>query len=305
MKPTNGLEKGGEHMQAVAFGYRCQVCGRGTVVEKTVPAYHTKIRGYPFVVKGAQIGVCNTCGAEHFAAQETDRWEQMFETEHAKHFLSPEDIQELRKALGLSMEQFASLIGCTRQSLYNWERHDRGKPQSRMADLLMKLVKTSNKKGAVDVIHFLLDEALKLGVRVEPDRSPSEPAWKPVVLRAVQVSRETVSAQLPSLAQMAADTGEGEKQVLLSNAHTGEPVGRLTYDFQHASLELDFGEAPAFEWFHGEVRFADGAVEKTGLVQVKHLRATVLARTPRTEDKVTEVVLFPEKRDASLVGDGG
>ncbi len=83
----------------VAFGYKCQECGHGTVVDKLIPEYHTKIKGYPFVVKGAHIGVCDTCGAEHFDVLETQRWVSLFEAEHNKHFLSPQEIVELRKSL--------------------------------------------------------------------------------------------------------------------------------------------------------------------------------------------------------------
>lgn len=293
MKQDNSLKKGGANVQTVAFQYKCQECGRGTVVEKVVPEYHTKVRGYPFTVKDARIGICSVCGAEHFAAQETDRWERIFEEGHAKHFLSPAELQELRKSLGLSMEQFAFLVGCTRQSLYNWERHDRGRPQSRMADLLMKLVRESHKQGSVDVISVLAREAEQLGVHIEL-RRPADQISQYLQLWARQVSRDDLQARVPA---MAAETAEDVSQVVLFDS-TDEPVAKLSYDFQTASLQLDFIKSPEFDRFTAEIHFADGAMEKSGLVRVDNLHAKLLAPTRRTEDKVNKLVIQP-------VGDAG
>jgi len=156
------------------YEYVCQECGQGTVREKTVRSYKTKIKGYPFVVREATIGVCDKCQAEHFAAQETKRWEELFYQSLVKDklFLLPEDIQRVRKALGLSMEDFALLIGCTRQSLYNWEKDDRTHPQSRIADLLIKLVEKSHSEGNVDVIGFLVKETEKVGISLHVAEQP-------------------------------------------------------------------------------------------------------------------------------------
>jgi len=56
------------------FNYICEECGRGTVKKKVFENYQTKIKGYPFVVDKAVIGVCDQCGARHFDANETKRW---------------------------------------------------------------------------------------------------------------------------------------------------------------------------------------------------------------------------------------
>lgn len=160
------------------FEYTCPECGRGAVQATQILNYKTKIKGYPFVVGEVLVGVCDRCRAEFFAPEETKRWEELFyrslETQQA--FLSSEEITGLRKTLGLSMEDFARLIGCTRQSIYNWERSDRTSPPSRMADLLLKLVRQSREDGPVDVLAFLLEEAKKWGVVIEFRRGtiPSE-----------------------------------------------------------------------------------------------------------------------------------
>lgn len=151
------------------FEYTCEECGQGKVGHKTIKNYRTKIKGYPFVVPEASIGICDRCGAEHFAAEETKRWEELFRESlvESQFFLLPADIERVRNSLGLSMENFALLIGCTRQSLYNWERPDRVRPQSRMADLMLKLVAKSYSEGRVDVLGFLIEEARKLGIALE------------------------------------------------------------------------------------------------------------------------------------------
>jgi len=164
-------------MEMVAFGYKCQECGQGTVLEKVFPEYKTKVKGYPLTVENARIGVCDRCGAEHFDPNETVRWRTLLEDKQSEFYLRPSEIRELRKQLGLSMEQFALLLGFTRQSLYNWERSDRASPQSRMADLFMRLIRESHVVGPIDVLGFLKTEAEKLGFHLvlSPKTTPIAP----------------------------------------------------------------------------------------------------------------------------------
>lgn len=168
-------------MQAVAFGYKCQECGQGTVLENVYPEYKTKLKGYPLTVENARIGVCDRCGAEHFDARETVRWRALLEDRQSGSYMRPVEIRDLRKHLGLSMEQFAILLGCTRQSLYNWERPGRATPQSRMADLFMRLIRESHVVGPVDVPGFLKAEAEKLGfdLVLAPRAKPIAPTAVP------------------------------------------------------------------------------------------------------------------------------
>lgn len=158
----------------VFFEIPCPECKDGMVRTTRVLNYKTKIKGYPFIVDEAFIGICDQCGAKVFAAQETDRWEQLFyrSMEERHLFLAPEEITALRKSLHLSMEDFARLIGCTRQSLAAWERADRTVPPSRMADLLMKLVQRSFDEGRIDVLAVLLEEAKAWGLHIEVQTPP-------------------------------------------------------------------------------------------------------------------------------------
>ncbi|HEX3036909.1 MAG TPA: helix-turn-helix domain-containing protein [Thermodesulfobacteriota bacterium] len=89
-------------------------------------------------------------------------------------YYTPEEIEGIRKDLGLSIENFAYLTGVTRQSIYNWERRDRQKPQSRAMDLLMKLIRHSLEKEKVDVLAFLIHESQKLGIDIKVKRRESK-----------------------------------------------------------------------------------------------------------------------------------
>jgi putative zinc finger/helix-turn-helix YgiT family protein len=152
------------------FGYKCPTCGKGTVSQVVLPAFDTKVEGHPFTVENAVIGICDSCKSKHFSSKEVQRWTQLYRDAHEKDFLSPQAIRDLRRSLGLTMEDFAALIGCTRQSLYNWEQVDRDVHQSRMADLILRLVSQSMSKGTVDVLEFLLTKSAELGHSIKPIR---------------------------------------------------------------------------------------------------------------------------------------
>ena len=68
----------GKKKDDIVFGYRCQECGKGDVIKTIVKKYHTKMKGEPFIVTNAIIGVCDKCSAEHFSSKETKRWDKEF-----------------------------------------------------------------------------------------------------------------------------------------------------------------------------------------------------------------------------------
>ena len=184
-------------MQAAEmFEYTCPECGRGTVLTTRIHNYKTKIKGYPFVVDEALIGECDECGARSFDPEETKRWEELFSRSLEAHqaFLTPEEIKQLRKDLGISMEDFARLIGTTRQSVSMWEKESRTTPPVRTADLLMKLVRQSLAGEPVDVLPFLLNEARKWGVVIEL-RRPVLPMGKNKNAEFGRSDREMKSAE--------------------------------------------------------------------------------------------------------------
>src|SRR5438045_2886086 len=119
MNKNKNSDKARAGIASAAFGYKCQECGQGTVLGRTFPEYKTKLKGYPFTVENVRIGVCDRCGAQHFDPNETVRWGTLLQEKQSESYMQPEDIRRLRKELGLPMEQFAALLGRTRQSLYN------------------------------------------------------------------------------------------------------------------------------------------------------------------------------------------
>jgi len=150
------------------FEFTCQECTKGTVVTTVVPRYETKVRGNPFTIKEAVVGICNECGAKYFDPNEIRRWRELFDADLEARgvFLSPPEIRELHTALRISLGDFARLIGSTRQSLHNWMREDRRVPQGRTADLLLRLIKRSVEVGSIDVLTLLSQLAGQLSAPV-------------------------------------------------------------------------------------------------------------------------------------------
>jgi putative zinc finger/helix-turn-helix YgiT family protein len=139
---------------------RCANCGKGKIQFQNVKDFETKVRGVPFTVPEATVGICNSCGAKLFSPQEIRRWHQLFDAQQLRtgRLLSAEEIGSIRQGLGLPINLFAQLLGTTRQSVYNWERKDRKSPQMRLVDLLLKLVRESGATGTVDVLQFLSEQ---------------------------------------------------------------------------------------------------------------------------------------------------
>jgi putative zinc finger/helix-turn-helix YgiT family protein len=150
------------------FDFLCEECGKGKVRKRTVQNFATKVRGYPFVVPVAVVGGCDNCGAQIFDPQEVRRWNELFaaQLDRRGDLLTPQQIRSIREQLGLSIGDFAKLIGSTRQSVYNWEREERKSPQIRLVDLLLKLIRESRALGKVDVPLFLRVQAKAVGANV-------------------------------------------------------------------------------------------------------------------------------------------
>lgn len=234
----------------MTFGYKCQECGNGSVIEKVIHQYRTKVRGYPFIVPSAHVGICNVCGAEHFNARETKRWVKLFEEEHSGQFLSAEQIVGLRKDLGLSMERFAFLIGCTRQSLHNWEQNERARTQSRMADLLLKLVRESRDHRQVDVLRFLVGQAQQFGVEINLDDKDPGP---------MHVWHYLASASKDDVSRLAASSVDSA--VHLVDAETDQTTGYLLFDFksEEPGIRLHLDGEPPGSILRVRVVFNDGS----------------------------------------------
>ena len=70
------------------FGYQCQECGKGTVVDQVFPKYNIKVHGKPALAENAHVGICDYCRAEHFDPTEVLRWRNLH-TSVERHDASP------------------------------------------------------------------------------------------------------------------------------------------------------------------------------------------------------------------------
>ncbi len=155
------------------FGYTCTECGKGTVRATPRRRIDVVFEHIPFVVPEGVVGVCDHCRAEYRAAREYKRWRRLFEASRREQgvTLSPDDARALRERLGLSVTDFAVLIGTTRQSIHHWEREERESEPNRMADLMMRLVREAVTHGKdFDVLEFLVKRAEAEGRKIDLDR---------------------------------------------------------------------------------------------------------------------------------------
>jgi len=283
------------------FEYKCPECGLGTVRTTKVQNYKTKVKGYPLVVDEAFIGVCDYCKAEHFASTETKRWENIFyrSLEERQAFLSPKEITEIRAALALSMEDFARLIGCTRQSISTWEKQDRTSPPSRTADLLMKLVRRSLQVGPVDIVTFLLDEAKKWGIVIEIRRGtvPSKDQHETLTLLTRRIPKKVLPEPAGEYA-LAAETTSPEEEEVAVETPEGEKVGVLDYDYEHAALFIEtVGDFPPWKTLDVEFETADGRCFSGYNISVSDGRLVLSEKTPLRPWEISKITLKPYRKE--------
>lgn len=273
-------------MPAVSFGYKCQECGQGTVREQIVHGYKTRLKGLPLTVDDARIGVCDKCGARHFDRGETMRWRTLLDDKYAEAYLQPSDIQDLIKQLGLSMEQFANLSGCTRQSLYNWQRPERAAPQSRMADLFLRLIRESQQVGAINVLDFLTEEARKLGFDLQVSKGTQGKVS--LLTNARKVRRHETPKEMSQPLALAAETESCPEEVILES-EDGQRIGRLVYDFLAGELKIEFLEKVPFEEFVAEIGLKDGTQVLSKRSVIQNGEAVLLEGTRCRQDDVARV----------------
>lgn len=280
------------------FNYICEECGQGTVREKVFHDYQTKIKGYPFVVDEAKIGICDKCQAKHFNSKETKRWEELYNQQLLSKnlYLSPSDILEVRESLGLSVEGIAYLIGCTRQSIYNWEKMDREKLQSRMADLLIKLVRDSAKFGEINVIDFLVEEAKQLGIDVKvvgQGFSSNVIRLKPKSVLEEYLIRSNVEPRLV--------VADREKKIIVAESSKQDVIGLLHYDFETANLLLKIvKDTIGLRIVDVTVVTGQGQECSRRAVEVKNNEILLFAETGNDGRDIREIIL--ERKETNSVG---
>lgn len=276
------------------FQYTCQECGQGTVKEQKIENHKTKIKGYPFTVPEAIVGICDKCKAEHFAAEETKHWEELFakSLEKEKIFLLPQDIERVRKDLGLSMENFALLIGSTRQSLYNWENRKRSHPQSRIADLFIKLVEKSRSEKDVNVLDFLVREARKLGVFIELSMDKKATGFsESLVLKVKQIAGQLLAPRPTEKLGLAAEQEAGRK-ISVVETEDGRMLGRLKFAYESATLILEVQQEDLdVESYAVELTTKDGNIIKSERPEVEDGWIALIKDSKYTDKDIKEIRL--------------
>jgi DNA-binding XRE family transcriptional regulator len=76
---------------------------------------------------------------------------------------SAEDVKRIRERLQVSVSQFASLVGVTRQTVHSWERTDRGGMTFGPAAILARLLDQDRSEHADEVYSELLALAKNRG----------------------------------------------------------------------------------------------------------------------------------------------
>ena len=189
------------------------------------PKYHCN--PLSALTRSIPVGACDSCGAKHFDAQETLRWKKVADAAQHKLVLSPLEIKELQQLVQLSMEQFAVLIGSTRQSLHAWQKQDRTIAQSRMADLMMRLLRESYHHGKIDVLKFLIEQAKLIGIELKVRKQEESPA------RIVLLARKRLPSQTETIYanELAAETKAERPEVLLVD--NGQASSAITVRLSH------------------------------------------------------------------------
>lgn len=122
--------------------FKCPECGQGKMVPAVIPTHETRLGGVPLVVQDARVSRCTHCGEISVPGEELKRWRQIQRQQLASRsqIPRPREVKEIRQTAGLSVADFAALLGVTRQTVHAWERDDSEGVQLGPGALLLKLL---------------------------------------------------------------------------------------------------------------------------------------------------------------------
>ncbi len=136
----------------------CPNCSKAKMESIVVPDLEKKFEGVTIRVKDARISRCPNCKKESYSARELQRWKEIKRSliESAGQIPSPEDVKRIRTALGLSVSDFAILLGVTRQTVHAWEKPGTPPMSFGPSALLILLLDAEAKRGVSDVFSQLV-----------------------------------------------------------------------------------------------------------------------------------------------------
>ncbi|MHC4442686.1 MAG: type II TA system antitoxin MqsA family protein [Planctomycetota bacterium] len=122
--------------------FTCPYCGKGKMSLEVVPKHITRLKGVPVVVENARISKCPECSETSVNAKELKRWHaiQQAQLQAKEQVPSASEVKRIRNALGLSISDFATILGVTRQTVHAWEHSETGGMQLGPAAILINIL---------------------------------------------------------------------------------------------------------------------------------------------------------------------
>lgn len=116
----------------------CSECG-GALRETREPIVE-EYRGEKFTISGIRHFKCDSCGSYEIMAEDADLLSEKIADQYAERLglLSPAQIKEARRSMGLTQVEFESLLGVSSPTCSRWENG--AVQQSKTADRLIRLV---------------------------------------------------------------------------------------------------------------------------------------------------------------------
>ena len=156
---------------------KCPACGKAVLQPIVEPKLEKLFEGVKIVVNDARLSRCPACGEETYSARELQRWRGIKERFLASRGQTPTgaDIEQVRERHGLSVANFASLLGVTRQTVHAWERASDAGMKFGPAALLILLLTAEVNGNVRNVFARLLSFAKRRGqLESLPEQSPQE-----------------------------------------------------------------------------------------------------------------------------------
>ena len=119
-----------------------ETCGEcGSAVSPSTDPISVELRGQTVAVPNLEHSVCQRCGEVYLDLRGIQRLqsEAVRLSKQARGLLTPDEIRELRRSLGLSQASFEQLLGTGPKTVVRWEKGTVF--QSATADRLMRLVR--------------------------------------------------------------------------------------------------------------------------------------------------------------------